>query len=201
MCFCKKNKPHKNSEKAFSLLEFLVVLFIIAFVFTSISRRVIRLEPRVRATFEKLIRLNRRLVIASKLHSKTYRLAIQLDKEGPEQYWVEKREKEPSSSEESDKKEKDQKTDFILDDSFYSRPEVIPSFLSIVEMESPVWKENKTEGVVYIYYYPKGLIQYVSIRFLRPDNQGRWTLSLDPVTKNFNLVTSSKDIAEEGIEE
>ena len=192
----KKISVFLKFSKAFSLLELLLVLVIIAFVFTFVSRTVFRKDQRVKSVFEKLVRLNRRLVTASKLHSKTYRLAIESDKEGPEQYWVEKKERGQGALPETKEKEKNKgNSGFALDDSFFSRPEVITPLLNITKVESPVWKEDKTEGLVYIYYYPKGLAQELSIQFLRPDNQGRWTLYSDPATKNFHLLKGSKGLA------
>ena len=75
-----------------------------------------------------------------------------------------------------------------MDDSFYSAPVKIPGLLDIVKIESPSWQEDKTEGPVYIYYYPKGLAQEISIHFLRKDGRGRWILYLDPVTKNIQIL-------------
>ena len=174
----------------------------IAFVFTFVSRSIVRRGQTVKSTFEKLVRLNRRLVILSKLHNKTYRLAIQLNTEGPEQYWVEKKrgkqnnlsfsDSTGASIEEEEREEQD--LEFVLDEAFYSEPEVVFPLLSITKVESSVWEEDKTEGVVYIYYYPKGLAQETAVQFLRLDNQGRWTLYLDPVTKNFYILKKIKNL-------
>jgi len=154
----------------------------------------------VKSAFEKLVRLNRRLVVLSKLHSKTYRLAIQLNAEGPEQYWVEKKRGRQSNisfsdgtSDPSGGEERGQ-PDFALDKAFYSEPEVVFPLLTITKVESSVWEEDKTDGVVYIYYYPKGLAQETAIQFLRLDNKGRWTLYLDPVTKNFHILKKVKNL-------
>ena len=88
----------------------------------------------------------------------------------------------------------EEQLDFVLDEAFYSKPEVIFPLLSVTKVESSVWEEDKTEGVVYIYYYPKGLAQETAIQFLRLDNQGHWTLYLDPVTKNFHVLKKIKSL-------
>lgn len=197
----KKTLCFLKASRAFSLLEILIVLLIIAFVFTFVSRNFIRRGQTVKSAFENLVRLNRRLVVLSKLHSKTYRLAIQLNAEGPEQYWVEKKIRSQSSINFTDdagtstEGEERGQPDFVLDEAFYSEPEIIFPLLSITKVESSVWKEDKIKGVVYIYYYPKGLAQETAIQFLRLDNQGRWTLYLDPVTKNFHILKKIKNLS------
>ena len=195
----KKLKPQKKmssflkSSKAFSLIEILIVLSIIAFVFVFAAQKFSRKEQRISNQFDKLIRLNRRLVTVSKLHNKTYRLAIQLDNKGPEQYWVEKKQtgqtKEKLSKKNQTNEEAEKQTDdFFIDDSFYSQPEILSPLLSVTKVESPVWEKYKTKGLVYIYYYPKGLAQETNIQLLRSDNQATWTLYLDPATKNLQIL-------------
>lgn len=197
-----------KSYKAFSLIEILVVLLIVAFIFTLTAKRFTRKEQRVKTVFEKLSRLNRRLSTLSKLHGRTYRWVIQLNNEEPDQYWVEKKQavktgqlsmdivKGPVHLPEEEGKKED--SDFALDDSFYAEPEVIPPLLDITSLESSVWDKDKTEGLAYIYYYPKGLAQETAIQFFRPDNQGRWTLYLDPVTKELITLKEEKSLAPAG---
>ncbi len=191
----KKSRPksHKNLNpaSAFSLIEILLILFILAFVFTFVSKSVFRRDQSVKASFEKLARLNRRLATLSKLNNSAYRLAIQISREGPERYWVEKQTKPksplPSGLPGAPTEEKT-KRQFVLDASFYSEPETLMPLLDITRAESPAWEEDKTEGVVYIYYHPKGLAQRADLHILRLDSQARWTLHLDPATKNLHLL-------------
>ena len=196
-----------KSPKAFSLIEILLVLFILAFVFAFVSQRFSRRDQKINRAFDKLVRLNRRLVTLSKLHNQTYRWVIQLDSEGPEKYWVEKKQegkrgeqspdllKWPTEAQEKENQSLSQDLDFAVDNSFYSEPEIITPFLEITKVESSQWKEDKTEGLVYIYYYPKGLAQEAAIQFFRPDNQGSWTLYLDSVTKNLQIFKKEKSLA------
>lgn len=175
-----------RSSKAFSLIEILVVLFIIAFLFTLAIQSVVRKDKKIKNAFHKLIRLNNRLVTVSKLYNKEYRLVMQLNKEGPEQYWVEK--KQPKIIQKSRTDKDPNASPFFIDESFYPKPQALPPLLQIIKVESSSWKTEKTEGLVYIYYYPKGLAQETSIYFFRPDNRAEWTLYLDPVTKNFQVI-------------
>ena len=183
--------PFLNKKAAFSLIEILLVLFIIAFAFVLSSKIFARKDRKARIVFDKMIRLNRRLATVSKLRGKTYRLAIQLESEGPETYWVEKKQPSsagPSGPSASAPKLSAEDSGFAIDKSFFSEPEAIPSFLTFTKAESPLWKKGKTEGLVYIYYYPQGLAQETSLQVFRPDNQAKWTLYLDPATKELSLL-------------
>ena len=175
-----------KSSKAFSLIEILVVLFILAFLIAITTKRFTGKDRKIKSAFNKLIRLNSRLVIVSKIHKKEYRLVIQLNKEGPEQYWVEK--KRPKTVQREQSNREPNLSPFFIDESFYPEPQALPPLLQITKIESSAWKKGKTEGLAYIYYYPKGLAQETSIYFLRPDNRAEWTLYLDPVAKNFQIM-------------
>ena len=134
-----------------------------------------------------MIQLNNRLVMASKLHNKTYRMGILLDPKGPEQYWVEKKgyaQAQPSQSDSDGQPS----SSFFIDEAFYPEPEKLQPLLDIVKIKSTSWEKDKTEGLVYIYYRPKGLAQETSLFFLRSDNRAEWELYLDPVEKSFRVI-------------
>ena len=174
-----------KTSKAFSLIEILFVLLIIAFIFALASQKLIRKGKKVKTTFDKMIRLNKRLVILSKLHNQTYRWVIKLDPEGKEQYWVEKKQTRKKKGTGGGK---NLDSHFFMDKSFYPEPESIPSILNITKVESPFWAKAKTKGLIYIYYYPQGLAQETRFYFTRPDNQAVWTLYLDPASKNIQVL-------------
>ena len=189
---CLIAKTHKNlnqfgsfktsslqlSKKAFSLIEMLLALFILGFLFTVVSQKMFNRGQKVRTVFNDFIRLNNRLVSVSTLHSKTYRLVFQLDTEKTDQYWVEKKQTDFSTEEKADSL-------FQIDDSFYSEPQNLPPILDITKLETKGFTQE--QGKVYIYYYPSALAQSAKIYFLRPGNQGKWILHLDPVTKKLQV--------------
>ncbi len=174
-----------KSKKGFTLIEILVVLFIMVFIFTLASRRLFSSQRKINTTFNELVRLNRRLYTSSRVHRNVYRLSFKLNETEPDEFWVEKQEMD---------KEIGKK--FILDENFFEEPQRINPLLNISSVESMKWGEAKTSGMVYIYYYPKGLSQELAIQFLRPDNQGRWTLYRDPIQREFQILEREKTIRE-----
>lgn len=169
----------------------LIVISLIAVIFVFAIRKFPHKGHKIRYTFDKFVRLNRRLVSMSTFHNQTYRLVIQINKEGPEKYWVEvKNEKNPPLDEEEDFETDPEKEepDFILDNSFYSQPEMLLPLLSITEVEDLVKEGTQNENMAYIYYYPRGLAQETAIHISRLDRPGSWTLYLDPVTKHLRVL-------------
>ena len=178
-------KSSIRSQSAFTLIEILAVLLIVVFIFSLSGRMLFSREKKIRAVFQDLILLNRRLVMDAKTRRNVYRLALRLNPEGPEEYWVEKKEASEEGS-----------GDFALDERFFSPPQKISPLLEISSVESVSWEEPKTEGIIHIYYTPKGLAQETAIQFFRPDNKGRWTLYLHPVHKEFHLLANEKSLQE-----
>ena len=172
-----------KSKKAFTLIEILIVLFIMVFIFTVASRKLFFSDRKINSTFNKLIHLNRRLYISSKLHRNVYRLALRLNSTEVDEFWVEKQETN-----------KEKGKIFVLDDNFFKKPQRINPLLDISSVESMAWEEAKNSEMVYVYYYPKGLAQELAIQFSRLDTQGKWTLYLDPVKKEFQLLEQEKSI-------
>ena len=190
---------NKKNQKAFSLIEMLLTFLIVAFLIGFSTQYLRKKERKVKDTFEELSRLNQRLISLSHLRSNHYRLVFDLSLEKPDQYWVEKKSKTIKKGGLSDKSsagfenaalDEDQsnfsKENFEIDKSFYPEPNSFPSFLDIIEIETK--KSSKQDGRIFIDYNSSPLAQEMKIQFLRLDNKARWTLFLDPVSKQLKLV-------------
>ena len=159
------------------------------------TQKIYRPEKKIRATFEKLTRLNRRLSTVSQLKGQSYRWVFKLSQQEKDLYWVEKKYK-------SQPKEPQEGPDFeyFLDNSFYPEPQTLPSFLNIKSLQSHLGDlKAQTEGLAYIYYYPKGPAQEVAIHLNRPQQTDKaWTLYLNPASKNLELIKGLKDLNPKG---
>ena len=172
-----------QSKKAFTLIELLLVVAIVAFLFALSAKIFVKKKTRVKNTFNEFIQLNNRLSRSSKLNKQSYRLVFNLSTEEPDQYWVEKK---ISGTKQEDLQNADPGSHFQMENSFYPETQTLIPLLDIVQIEQ---KEQKgTEGLVYIYYYPSALAQETKIYLLRPDTQAEWILYLDPVSKELSLL-------------
>lgn len=187
----------KVSQKkaGFTLIETAIVLVFLTVIFSLVGRKMFSTGSRITASFQFFSVLNRRLYTSAKLHGKIYRMVIKVDKKQPEEVWVERKLRLPKSSVQQEAKTEDKKDQlFQKDTSFLKDSRKITPILSISSVESPYWKEKKTEGLVYLYYYPKGPGPEVAIHFKRQKRGGEWTLYFPPLQRELRLITGNKTL-------
>lgn len=147
------------SNKAFTLIEVLVVLLIMASLFSMVANRLYSKNKKIKSTFIELVQLNRRLQTLSEVHRKEYRLIFKVYKNGPDKYWVEKKEiqitEEEQKAQEEDQEQnqdqvprqelKQQKEVFVLDESFVKEPKPFHPLLSFVDFEGAVYGDDSSQ--------------------------------------------------------
>ena len=161
-------------QRAFTLIEMLIVLLLLVFILFWSARKMFSHKSKVGTSLQVLNRLNRSLAVRSRLHGKTYRLVLKLNPNQPEEFWVEKQTEE--------------KGQFVPDNMVLKSPGTLHPVLSIASAESEGWKEAQTEGLIYIYYYPRGLGQETALHLERQDTRARWTIYFDPVKKELSVI-------------
>lgn len=180
-------------KTGFTLIETVIVLVLLTVIFSLVGRKMFSTGSRIKDSFNFFSVLNRRLYTSAKLHGKVYRMVIKVDKKHSEEIWVERKLKTPRPSSSSDVKDKTEKGNmFQKDPSFLEDPRKITPLLSISSVESPYWKEEKTEGLVYFYYYPKGPGPEAAIHFKRQERSGEWTLYFPPVKRELRLIKGNR---------
>ena len=188
-----KVSQKKTDKKGFTLIEIAIVLVFLVMIFSLVGRKMFSTGSRITDSFRFFSVLNRRLYTSAKLHGKIYRMAIKIDKKQPEEVWVEKKLKNPKLS--SEVRIEGEKEDmFQRDASFFKDTRKITPILSISSVESPYWKEEKKEGLVYLYYYPKGPGPEAAIHFQRKKRGGEWTLYFPPLQREVRLIKGNKTL-------
>lgn len=155
-------------------MEMLIVLILLVFILSWSVQKLFSHKSKVGTSLQVLDRLNRSLAARSRLHGKTYRLVLKLSPNQPEEFWVEKQTEE--------------KGQFIPDNMVLKSPGTLHPLVSVVSAESEGWQEAKTEGLVYIHYYPRGLGQEAALHLERGDTRARWTVYFDPVAKELSVI-------------
>ena len=185
------------SQKAFSLIETLVAIAVIAFLMSFALRGLfLNKEKGVKTAFHRLIRLNSRLVDLSQSTGASYRLVLVLNEKGPDFYQVEKQNLSLLSQANTedgsfDNDEKDIEKSAWRPARFFLQPKPLPSFLNIERVESPRWQEPVENGPAYIYYHPRGFAQETRIRITRQGLKKGWTLYLDPAQKSLRALKNA----------
>ena len=189
-----KNFYFIKSQKAFTLIEILVVLLIIVSIFAITSRSLYSKEKKIKTELNELVRLNRRIQNSSNIHFKNYRLVLRLNEDFPDEYWVEKQ-----SPPDDDKKDADQNNQegFIIDENFYTKAQEIYSLLDILAVEYDGKADTSSDGsLFYVYYRPNSLLKQMAIQIARVNHSGRWTLYLNPVTRELQVLEREKTLEE-----
>ena len=165
------------SKRAFTLIETLIVLSLIALLFSYAATKIFSTKAKINDTFRTFTTLNRRLYTSARMHKKIYRLSFQLEGRKTT-FWVEK---------ENDQKE------FELASVFLKKPKKLHPLLSLKFIESTYWDSEKATGLAFIYYHPKGVGQETALHFERQGRKGQWTLYFPPIKRELELI--KKDIA------
>ena len=192
-----KGKVRKilSFPKGFTLVEIMTVLALLVLIFSLVERKMFSKGSRITDSFRFLAVLNRRLYTSAKLHNEVYRLVILLNNKKPEEVWVEKKLSEAKKHDATEENEpllqKESSREYEKDPSFLKEPRKLTPLLSITSVESPYWKEIKTEGRVYLYYYPKGPGPEAAVHFKRQDNRAQWTLYFPPLQRELKLLKNT----------
>lgn len=191
-------------DKAFTLIEVLVVLLIMATLFTMAATRLYSKNRKIKTSFIDLVQLNRRLQTLSEVHRQNYRLVFKVYKDSPNEYWVEKKQELDEKEQGTTKDFVNNKEIFVQDNTFFKKPKKIHPLLYIKEFEDNSLQKDfaREENIenqnptYYIYYHPASLSQEIAIQVVRRDNQAQWTLYRDPVTKELKILEDEKSLKE-----
>ena len=184
-----KKDPTGNRflKKGFTLMEVVVVLVLLTVIFSFVGRRMFSAGGQIKNSLRFFSSLNRRLYTSARLQRQVYRLVIKIDNKAPEEVWVEKK-KELSGPPLKETDGEEEEPVFQKEPSILRSPRKISPLLAIFAVESTYWEEEKREGLVYIYYYPKGPGPEVAIHFKKPDSPHEWTLYFPPLHRELKLI-------------
>ena len=182
-----------RQESAFTLVEVMVVLLLIAGVAVLGLPRIGSHKNELKATIRKLSVLGKQLQIHSRLEHKTFRLAFHLSKDKPHSFWVESAsgyvsenaDEDDDEEEEDDEKKSQAFNTFQPDTSILKKPVSLPKPLLFkdIELEDRVNKEGK----VYVHFFPQGIIEDTAIH-LSDGDQLNWTISYHSLTGKGYII-------------
>ena len=182
-----------DKKKGVAFVEILVSIVIIASLFGLFftAQKNFSRKSQVRSAWRFFKSLNRKLYTSSRIRSQIYRLVIQIDPKGPEQVFVEKKlapsaPPAPSPDDIASETEKKPEEKFVPDTSFVKSKTITP-LLSLTLAEGAFWPEGRTEGRVFIYYYPQGPGEEAALHFKREDLGNEWTLYFPPFQRELRI--------------
>ena len=187
-----------SRSAGFSLIEVMIVLFIIASASGFLLNRINKSGYQFKESIRKIGVLSRDIRYRAKLQNVTYRLAINMysgeESEEPHEYWVERGSGpslftdmdnyspyEEGEEEEGDRGKEEKKPEFQIDTSLTPEKKELLGGLIFEDVEVVSLSEKVSSGIVYIYYLPEGLVDESAIHIKRGE-ETQWTLTIHPLT-------------------
>ncbi len=192
----------RKDEKGLTLIEIMVVLFIIAAFFAIALPSLNDPGREIRSEIRKLKVLTRTLRSRARISNQTLRLVLEFpneDAEDPQyRFWVEATtervtllsddQKEDIERELKDDQDVDNLFGFSLDERFFKEPKVLPMNLQFDRIEYTKLEEPIVEGKAFIHFFPSGLVEESAIHIKSPDDQFKFTLAVHPLTGEAEIV-------------
>ena len=184
---------HLNT-KAFTLIEILIVLSIIAAVLALSIPRIQKRENNIRSVARQMSVMAKEIRNHARLTNSTMRLALDLGEKEPK-YWVEKSagvELRLAKEDEKLDEEKKPKSSFQLFKTLTKKEKDLPPCLFFKSVEVLNY-EPVTEGVGYIYFSPEGFVDFSAIQ-ITDKKKLIWTLVFNPLTGQVDTLTEGKEL-------
>lgn len=166
----------------------------------SISRMSFKKEDN-RTVFRGIVISVKEVRNRAKLYSTTYRLVFKID-EKEASYWLEKSVSPTLIDKEFLEKQRERsgKTDegapaspFQVDTSYLKKEKQLPSGYIIKQLESGPQDAVFTEGMVYIHFFPTGMVEPVALQIQDP-KKNIWTLVFNPLTGQADIIDGAKSL-------
>ncbi len=137
----------------------------------------------------------------AKLYGTNYRLVFKID-EKQASYWLEKsvsptlidKEFLAKQRERGDKPEEGAPdSPYQVDSSYLKKEKRLPDGYLIKQLESGPQDAVFTEGMVYIHFFPTGMVEPVALQIQDP-RKNIWTLVFNPLTGQADIIDGAKSL-------
>lgn len=194
----KKNLSLITEAKAFSLLEVMIVLAILASIVTLAIPQLSSQNHSRKSFFRKLIALDKQLRSLSQLQNRTYRINFQINSlKKKTLFWVDysnsqevitvtlndKEQKEPTE-------EPSQTTEWEMANKIFKKKQKLPHLLEVISVELEGFKKALNSGLISIYFFPEGITQRAVIHFSE-NKKHQWSFVVHPFISKNNLLTKN----------
>ncbi len=191
-----------KNERAFTLIEILVVLAIIGSIAVIGVRRLKQTE-NLKTTIRRLSTVLKKTRAFAKLYHKTYRLVIKMDPKSLHSYWVESStamhlidpkadDKYKLSMDKEKEKEKEQ-DGFKPATDIIASPKQIPGEWSFGRVESTGHPDSQESESAYVYFFPEGVSEEAVIQITNKAKT-TWTIHLNPLLSNPEIYQEAKTL-------
>jgi general secretion pathway protein H len=186
-----------GSPKGFTLLELLIVLFILG---TLIGFGIPKMNFRhdnIKTVTRQMSVMTREIRNYARMKQMTCRLVIRMDGDNSKEkdaYWVEGATGSILAPTSDTKKKLEEMSDedrpknpFQKIPSFTKKEKLLPDKVYFGSVETQSQSEPITKGLAYVYFTPEGLVEKATIQLTDKDKL-TWTLVINPLTGHTDIV-------------
>lgn len=185
-----------NTNKAFSLLEVMIVLAILASIVTLAIPQISSQNYSRKGFFRKLIALDKQLRSLAQLQNRTYRINFNIKKVGEKTqtfFWVDysnSAETITASKDNSTKNKVISNSEWTMAKKIFKKKKPLPHLLEILSIELEGFKKALNSGLISIYFFPEGLAQRAVIHFSGKKKQ-EWSFIINPFISKNSLLSEN----------
>lgn len=153
-----------------------------------------------RTVFREIVIAVKEVRNRAKLYNTNYRLVFKID-EKESSFWLEKstsptlidKEFLAKQRERGNKEEGAPASPYQVDTSYLKKEKTLAAGYLVKQLESGPQDAVFTEGMVYIHFFPTGMVEPVALQIQDP-KKNIWTLVFNPLTGQADIIDGAKSL-------
>jgi hypothetical protein len=200
----KKQSHWLYSTMGFSLMEVMIVLFLLGLIGALVLPRIASPTRELKAVIRKLSIISHELHNASRVQQKYFRLVLEMNPDKEHSYWIESstkpalvpKEVKLIADEDLTIEEKGKiQSDFKLDATVLKEKQILPKGVKITNVEYNRKDADIDFGTAYVHFLPEGRVEEVAIHLSAGETM-HWTVYIHPLTGRSQLFGKDIDLKE-----
>lgn len=179
-------------NKAFSLLEVMIVLAILASVVALSVPQLSKQNHSRKSFFRRLVALDKQLRSLARLQNRTYRINFhikKIKKDTVSLFWVDYQNGKTVVTKpiKNNKKQKTSSSDWEMATKIFKKKQTLPYNLNLVSANLEGFKQALNYGLISIYFFPEGIAQRAVVHFSE-NKKHHWSFIVKPFVSKNNLL-------------